>query len=257
METTNNDVLTLQTWIEHLMVNKGVQDFDAKKALDPIGVKELAEYLAYNENDDLCTLSDAETEKKISTCILKHLHETSNSTYEENILYCRQAIVALHDLKLQLWHAKGNINEKKFENLKRKQKLAEIFAEARYRAKVAPVGTALAAVGGFFVAIALGTEVLVTIGVFAAVGLVLSLFLPKKDIEKLKQWGKEQLLPKLKKAIEQAVDVITQKIPQMVQIALDKLQKNGFPIKPGNKVKPDPTQKVVQNNPTLEQIIHS
>lgn len=256
METNNKDVLTLQTWIEHFMVTKGVQDFDVKNALDPLDIKELEDYLAYKENDDLCTLSDAETEKKISTCILKYLHDSGHSSYEENILYCRQAIIALHDLKLQMWYAKGNINESKFKRLKHKQKLAEIFAEARYRAKVAPVGAALLAVVGLLVSIALGTEVLVAIAVFAAVGLVLSLCLPKKDIEKLKQWGKEQLLPKLKNAIEQSVDIITQKIPQMTQTALEKLKKDGF-VKVGNKVKPDSKPNVMPNNPELIQNMQS
>ena len=224
METINKEQVSLAASIEHILVSNGILNFDINQTLNTIGKEEIDKYLSHKEGNNLHTIEDKETEKKLVTCIIRYLHENNTkNTKEENIQLCNAMISAMRATKLQLWLKSSDIDEVTYNKLVRKQKWAEIFTQIKYRIKIAPIGGALGAVIGVLLAAYFGLELLAAAAIAAAVGVILCLFLPKQTIKDLKEYVKHQIIPLLKNAIEKILNEIAQKIPQILNEGATKL----------------------------------
>lgn len=132
-------------------------------------------------------------------------------------------------LKLQLWRAKKDINEEQYKQLLRKQKRAEILAEAKYRVQTCLEGVGAGAVAGVIIwkelqkiGIALDPQTVgIIIAVGAGLGLILGLFLPKEYIELLKKKAKDVIIPILQDFIDKEVDKLKLKLPQGLSNLVD------------------------------------
>lgn len=225
MENTYKETVSLLATIEHLMVANGLIEFKATEELQPIESEELTNYLSIKdrEDPDLCTIEDKVTEMKIATCILRYLHKNqpvNSKEYNEQI--CQGALTIIRVLKLQLWRAKREINEEQYKQLLRKQKRAEVLAEAKYRVQACIGGAGAGTVAGLVIwkelqkiGIILDPQTSgVVIAVCAGLGLLLGLFLPKEYIELLKRKAKEKIIPLLQDYLDKEFEKIKVKLPQ-------------------------------------------
>jgi len=232
MENAYKETAALLATIEHLMVANGLLEFKALEELQPIESEELRNYLAIKDEDnpDLCTVDDKVTEMKIATCVLRYLHKHQpNNSQEHNEKICQGVLTTMRVLKLQLWYGEGQINQAQYELLLRKQKRAEILAEAKYRVKTTLAGTSVGSVVGLAVLTELKKFGLVVdpktaaiiIAIGAALGFVLGLFLPKDKIELLKRWAEREIIPLLQESLNKQISSIKAKLPQQLSELVD------------------------------------
>ena len=239
MENTYKEIASLMAAIEHLMVANGIHEFKAIGELQPIESEELMNYLNIKnkENPELSTVEDKVTEMKIVTCILRYLHKNQpENTKEHNEQICQGALTAIRVIKLQLWYGEGYINQAQYKQLLRKQKCAEILAEAKYRVKTTIAGAGAGTIVGVAVLAELKKWGLIVdpqtagiiIGIGAALGLLLGLFLPKDKIALLKKWAEREVIPLLQAELNKKIATIKAKLPQdlseLVDSWLDKLK---------------------------------
>ena len=227
MENIYKEVTTLLATIEHLMVANGLLEFKAIGELQPIESEELMKYLNIKnkENPELSTIEDKVTEMKIVTCILRYLHKNQPAnTKEHNEQICQGALTAIRVIKLQLWYGEGAINQEQYKQLLRKEKLAEILAEAKYRVKTTVAGAGAGTIVGVAVLAELKKWGLIVdpqtagiiIGIGATLGLLLGLFLPKNKIALLKKWAEQEIIPLLQEGFNKQFDSIKAKLPLQI-----------------------------------------
>jgi len=240
MEKQNEIIASIMATIEHLMVSKGIKEFKASETLQSVGSEEIIRYITPREGDyELCTIEDKTTEMKISTCILLYLHENQpENSQDMNERLCQGVITGMRAIKLQSWYVSGHIEETQYDQLRNKQKKAELLAEAKYRVKTTLAGTAVGALTGSMVVAKLAKigivldpqTAAIVIGACTLIGLLLGLFLPPEKIEELKKWAKMQIMPKLKDALYSKLKAATDNIPieleEMGNKLLDSLKKN-------------------------------
>ena len=240
MEKQNEIMASIMATIEHLMVSKGIQEFKACETLQSVGSEEILRYITPREGDyELCTIEDKTTEMKISTCLLIYLHEKQpENSRDMNERLCQGVINSMRAIKLQSWYVSGHIEEAQYNQLRNKQKKAELFAEAKYRVKTTLAGTAVGALTGSVIIAKLAKigivldpqTAAIIIGGSTLIGLLLGLFLPPEKIEELKKWARKQIMPKLKDALQSKLKAATDNIPaeleEMGNKLLDSFKKN-------------------------------
>lgn len=232
MENTYKEITALLATIEHLMVANGLLEFKATDELQPIESEELTNYLDIKdkENPELCTVEDKVTEMKIATCILRYLHKNQpENSKEQNEQICQGALTTMRVIKLQLWYGEGLINQARYKKLLRKQKQAEILAEAKYRVKTTLAGAGVGTIVGVVVLQKLSKWGLVVepntagiiIAVGAALGVLLGLFMPKDKIAQLKKWAEQEIIPLLQEGFNKQYASIKAKLPQQISELID------------------------------------